>query len=191
MWVLNSANVDIAHNTFLNSTLRFTRTARSATDDHFGWHPETGPDVFERDGHTVSNNLLTADAYHQGPLLSVDQEDSLCLQYETAQLAELNGNAYVKPENQQPLITLSTDKSEPCNYEIKTLEKLQGSTAEYEADGQLIYGDPRTVFLSPDLKRFESQRHIPKNVNIVLPEQVTSAFKNIGASPSASANQSR
>lgn len=191
VWVLNSANVDIAHNTFLNSTLRFTRTARSATDDHFGWHPETGPDVFERDGHTVSNNLLTADAYHQGPLLSVDQEDSLCLQYETAQLAELNGNAYVKPENQQPLITLSTDKSEPCNYEIKTLEKLQGSTAEYEADGQLIYGDPRTVFLSPDLKRFELQRHIPKNVNIVLPEQVTSAFKNIGASPSASANQSR
>mgnify|MGYP003709483543 CR=1 FL=1 len=74
---------------------------------------------------------------------------------------------------------------------IKALEKLQGSTAEYEADGQLIYGDPRTVFLSPDLKRFKLQRHIPKNVNIVLPEQVTSAFKNIGASPSASANQSR
>ena len=191
VWVLNSANANIAHNTFVNSTLRFTRTARSATDDHFGWHPETGPDVFERDGHTVKSNLLTADEQHHGPLLSVDQEDALCAQYKKAQLAELDGNAYVKPENQQPLITLSTNSSEPCNRKIHTLDKLQGSTAQYEANGQLIIGHPRTVFVSPDLKRFELQRHISKKVNIVLPEKVTSAFKNIGALPSASDNQSR
>lgn len=135
--------------------------------------------------------MLTADEQHHGPLLSVDQEDALCAQYKKAQLAELDGNAYVKPENQQPLITLSTSSSEPCNREINTLDKLQDSTAQYETNGQLINGHPRTVFVSPDLKRFELQRHISKKVNIVLPEKVTNAFENIGALPSASDNQSR
>lgn len=186
VWSLNSANANIAHNTFVNSTLRFTRTARSATDDHFGWHPETGPGVFERDGHTVKNNLLTADEHHQGPLLSVDQEDRLCGQYKAAQLVELDGNAYVKPESHQALITLSTTKSEPCNHEVNTLEKLQSSAAQYEANGQVIDGDPRTVFLSPDLKRFELQSSISKNANIELPEQVTRSYKNKGALPTAS-----
>ena len=31
---------------------------RSASADHFAWHPATGPDVSERDGHVFSGNLL-------------------------------------------------------------------------------------------------------------------------------------
>ena len=41
--VLNSSNVRVYHNTLVNSVASFERNERSATGDHFGWHPATGP----------------------------------------------------------------------------------------------------------------------------------------------------
>ena len=60
--ILNSANVLVYQNTFVNSTACFGRDKRSAAGDHFGWHPSTGPDVDQRFGHVFVNNLLTGDA---------------------------------------------------------------------------------------------------------------------------------
>jgi hypothetical protein len=53
----------------VNSTASIGRKERSAVGDHFGWHPSTGPDVDERDGHVFVNNLLTAgENYHRSPV---------------------------------------------------------------------------------------------------------------------------
>ena len=60
--VLNSSNVRVYHNTLVNAPASFERTERSATNDHFGWHPQTGPDVDQREGHVFVGNLLVATA---------------------------------------------------------------------------------------------------------------------------------
>jgi parallel beta-helix repeat protein len=39
LWVLNSSDVKIYQNTFINSIACFSRNERSAEGDHFGWHP--------------------------------------------------------------------------------------------------------------------------------------------------------
>ncbi len=49
--ILNSSDVEIYQNTFVNSMAVVGRDARSAQGDHFGWHPSTGPDVDERINH--------------------------------------------------------------------------------------------------------------------------------------------
>jgi hypothetical protein len=53
LWVLNSSNVQIYQNTFVNSTVCIARNARIAAGDHFGWHPTaqalmsiTGMDIY-------------------------------------------------------------------------------------------------------------------------------------------------
>src|SRR5690606_8397938 len=61
LWILNARNAEIYQNTFVNSGLAIDRTPRSAAADHFGWHPATGPDVDERVGHVIANNLLISD----------------------------------------------------------------------------------------------------------------------------------
>ena len=73
MMVLNSSNVRIYQNTFVNSTACIGRNGRVAAGDRFGWHASTGPDVEKRDGHEFVNNLLTGDASYQRPLLFVWQ----------------------------------------------------------------------------------------------------------------------
>ncbi len=43
--VLNSADVRVYNNTFVDTPASFERNERSAVGDHFNWHPATGPDV--------------------------------------------------------------------------------------------------------------------------------------------------
>ena len=79
-WVLNSANVRVYHNTFVDSVASFERNERSAVGDHFGWHPRTGPDVDEREGHVFVGNLLVASESFRKPLLRFEQPKALCAQ---------------------------------------------------------------------------------------------------------------
>ena len=67
--ILNSCDVRMYQNTFVNSTACVSRSERSAVGDHFGWHPATGPGVDERDGHVFVNNLMTGDDGFNRPLL--------------------------------------------------------------------------------------------------------------------------
>ncbi len=77
-WALNSANVRVYHNTFVDSVASFERNERSAVGDHFGWHPRTGPDVHEREGHVFVGNLLVASESFRKPLLRFEQPKALC-----------------------------------------------------------------------------------------------------------------
>ncbi|HPR31426.1 MAG TPA: right-handed parallel beta-helix repeat-containing protein, partial [Prolixibacteraceae bacterium] len=80
MLILNSCDAKIYQNTFFNSIACIGRDQRSAQGDHFGWHPSTGPDVDERDGHIFVNNLLSGDNDFKRPLMFVWQPDVMCEQ---------------------------------------------------------------------------------------------------------------
>ena len=64
---LNSSNVQVYHNTFIDAPASFERTDRSAVNDHFGWHPSTGPDVDKREGHVLAGNLFVASETYVRP----------------------------------------------------------------------------------------------------------------------------
>src|SRR6478736_2904356 len=93
--ILNSRDAKVYHNTFVNSLASFERNERSAADDHFGWHPATGPDVHERQGHVFVGNLLVGDARAPRPLLRTEQGPKLKGQLTTPQLAQSDYNVYV------------------------------------------------------------------------------------------------
>ena len=87
--ILNSCDVRMYQNTFVNSTACVSRSERSAVGDHFGWHPATGPGVDERDGHVFVNNLMTGDDGFNRPLLFVWQRKMLCDRLKEPQFARL------------------------------------------------------------------------------------------------------
>src|SRR5690606_39376430 len=78
MRVLKSSNARVYDNTFYNSPVLFDRDGRSATGALFAWHPATGPDVDEREGHVFERNLLVAGEGVDGPLLEFRQAPALC-----------------------------------------------------------------------------------------------------------------
>jgi parallel beta-helix repeat protein len=93
---LNSSGLIATNNTLINSMAAFERTTRSALGDHFGWHPATGPDVHERDGHVFVNNLLVADESYRRELLYAHQVEELCGKLTEPPFTALGSNVYVR-----------------------------------------------------------------------------------------------
>ncbi len=123
---LNSNNVEMYNNTFVNSMVCIARDTRSAQGDHFGWHPSTGPDVDERYGHVFVNNLLTGDAGFDRPLLLVWQPAVLCEKLSETPLKQFDNNVFVKQnDSYKTLAFWSPSKAENCQSEIKTLNELK------------------------------------------------------------------
>ncbi len=123
---LNSNNVEMYNNTFVNSMVCIARDTRSAQGDHFGWHPSTGPDVDERYGHVFVNNLLTGDAGFDRPLLLVWQPAVLCEKLSETPLKQFDNNVFVKQnDSYKTLAFWSPSKAENCQSEIKSLEELK------------------------------------------------------------------
>ena len=73
IYILNAADARVYNNTFLDAPAFFERNQRSATGDLFGWHPATGPDVDQREGHVFVNNLMVASEAFRRPLLQFGQ----------------------------------------------------------------------------------------------------------------------
>jgi parallel beta-helix repeat protein len=123
---LNSSNVEIYNNTFVNSMVCIARDTRSAQGDHFGWHPSTGPDVDERIGHVFVNNLLTGDASFDRPLLLVWQPAVLCEKLSETPLKQFDNNVFVNQnDSYKTLAFWSPSKAENCQIEIKTFDELK------------------------------------------------------------------
>ena len=116
IFVLNAADVRAYHNTFVDTPASFRRDQRSASGDLFGWHPATGPDVDQREGHAFVNNLLVASAAYRGPLLRFEQPKPLCEKLPKPQAKEVNGNVYVRPAALAgtPLVTWSPAATDTC-----------------------------------------------------------------------------
>ncbi len=160
--VLNSAGARVHHNTFYNSPVQFDRNERSAKDDHFGWHPRTGPDVDEREGHVFAGNLLVAGEGFDQPLLSLEQPQALCGALTRPMAANVDGNAYVRAAaGVQPLIVWGPVKGKECVASFDTLDGFRKATG-LEARGRAWTLPHETAsFRSVELRRFDLARPLP------------------------------
>jgi hypothetical protein len=159
--VLNSSNVRAYHNTFVDSVASFERNQRSATGDHFGWHPLTGPGVDEREGHVFVGNLLVASASFHEPLLRFEQPQALCAQLNRPQAKEVDDNVYVRAGSGGPLLVWSPVAGESCQVELGSLEELRKLQPGFEAHGRVFDNYAGALFRSLDLRRLELVRLPP------------------------------
>jgi hypothetical protein len=155
--VLNAAGVQVYHNTLVNTVASFERTERSAVADHFGWHPRTGPDVDQREGHAFVGNLLVADERFTKALLRFEQPPALKSRLTRPQVARLDDNVYVRPTRRgaAPLIVWSPTTSAENLLSLDSPAKLTALHAGFETRSRLLDVDSATVVRSPDLQRYE------------------------------------
>ena len=163
VWILNSREARVYQNTFVNAAATFERNERSATGDHFGWHPATGPGVEQREGHVFSGNLLVASARYSRALLRADQAKPLQGKLLKPQFAAADYNVYVRPAGTaaQSLVAWSPADGDTSQYEFKTLAELQAKLPQFEAHSQVLALDPGAELQSPDLKNYSPIRALP------------------------------
>jgi hypothetical protein len=160
---LNSSNVRAYHNTFVDTVASFERNERSAVGDHFGWHPKTGPDVDEREGHAFVGNLLVASASFRKPLLRFEQPQALCQRLTRPQSTQVDGNVYVRyGQAQAPLLVWSPVAGDACQLELASLDELQRLQPALEAHGRVYADYAGALFRSPELSNYELARPLPK-----------------------------
>ncbi|MGD1044885.1 MAG: right-handed parallel beta-helix repeat-containing protein [Bacteroidota bacterium] len=176
IFVLNSSNVQIFQNTFINSSASIGRNARTpANDGLFGWHSSTGPDVDKRDGHVFVNNLLTGDKNYHRPLLFVWQPDSLCKQLDKSQLKQIDYNMYVRHSDKdpKPLILWSPAMNNDCQMVFESLEDLQKLYPEFSIHSQ-YFADDIPLFKSRELGNYQLLQTFPgSKAGSLLPAEVS------------------
>jgi hypothetical protein len=156
--ILNSSNVQVYQNTFVNSTACIGRDGRSAVGDHFGWHPSTGPDVHERFGHVFVNNLLVGDKSHIRPLMLVWQPAMLCQKLDKSPLKQYDYNVYVKDMSGfKTLVYWSPAANSGCQQSVETLDALKKVFDGSSANSQVFEGSDLPVFKSIELGNFQLQ----------------------------------
>ena len=161
--VLNSSDVHIYQNTFINSMAAIGRNTRGFEGDHFGWHPSTGPDVDERDGHIFVNNLMTGDESYDRPLLLTWQTPSLCEQLSEPLLEELDHNVYVYSNNETtyPQIQWSPATGSDCQAGFESLENLRKLYPQFSSNSREFKNYTGPLFKSPKLKNFQLLSSFP------------------------------
>lgn len=173
--VLNSSNVQVCQNTFFNSAAEFTRTERSAVNDHFGWHPSAGPDVDERHGHVFVNNLLATDESFDEPLLQLFQSPALRERLKDPQLQALDGNVYVRrtPMPAPPLIRWSPANTETGALEVHELVAFRRQYPRF-AVHDVAYDDYHgPLFRSAELGHFDLAEGFPgRAAGVALPAPI-------------------
>jgi hypothetical protein len=176
LWVLNSSDVHIYQNTFVNSTACIARNARTAAGDHFGWHPSTGPDVDQRDGHIFVNNLLTGDKDFNRLLLYVWQPASLCEKVNNSQLKQLDYNVYVRGSaiTDNPIILWSPVKNEQCRMTFNSLDEFHKMQPGFSTHSRYFphYNGP--LFKSPELVNYQVLKAFPGSAaGMKLPAKIS------------------
>jgi len=176
IFLINSSDVKMYNNTLVNSTVCIGHTARTAAGDHFGWHPSTGPDVNERDGHVFVNNLLTGDENYRRPLLVVWQPQSLCERLDKPQVKQLDYNVYVREPDtaDKPLLLWSPAPNDACQLVFKSLEGLQKLHPEFSANSRYFADYDGPLFRSPRLGNYQLLQAFPgSEVATTLPSEIS------------------
>jgi hypothetical protein len=187
----NAANVKMYQNTLVNSQVIIGRTARTATGDHFDWHPSTGPGIDERDGHIFENNLTVTDKNFNKPLLSVWQPDTLCGIVTKPQLKQLDYNTYISGSdyNTIALIQWSTFKNNDCKtLFLNSVDELQKINPEYSVHSSYFPDYHGPLFKGYELGNFQLLKTFPGSSNAaMLPPEISKLLgqtgKYIGAYP--------
>jgi hypothetical protein len=176
LMVLNSANVQITQNTFVNSMACIGRNARTAAGDHFGWHPSTGPDMDKRVGHTFTNNVLVGTENFARPLLFVWQPASLCAQLANSQLNQLDNNVYVRGagKTRSPLMLWSPAQNAECQAAFTSLEDFRKVYPESSTNSRDYSDYDGPLFKSMDLSNYQIVPAFPGlNTGRQLPPEIS------------------
>ncbi len=174
--VLNASNVQIYQNTFINSMACIGRNARSAVGDHFGWHPSTGPDVDERDGHIFVNNLLVGNASFNRSLLFIWQLASLCEKLDKPQLKQLDYNVYVRGADKAsyPMILWGPAANEKCQTGFESLEDLRKLYPEFSVKDLYFTNYDGPLFKGMELDNYQLLSAFPGAKSAMpLPPQIS------------------
>ncbi len=157
LMVLNASNVQIYNNTFVNSMACIGRNARRAQGDHFGWHPSTGPDVDEREGHVFANNLLVGEVSCGRPLLFVWQQTTLCAQLTEPQLKQLDHNVYVRGAEKAayPMILWAPAANEKCQAGFESLENFRELYPAFSANSRAYLNYDGPLFKGLELGNYQ------------------------------------
>jgi hypothetical protein len=157
LMVLNSSDVQIYQNTFVNSMACIGRNARTAAGDHFGWHPSTGPDMDKRTGHLFVNNLLVGKKTFGRPLLFVWQPASLCTQLPNSQLNQLDYNVYVRgaEKTRSPILLWSPAQNAECQAGFRSLEDFRKLYPESSTNSRDYADYDGPLFRSFDLRNYQ------------------------------------
>jgi parallel beta-helix repeat protein len=155
--ILNSSDVELYNNTFVNSMVCIGRTSRSATGDHFGWHPASGPGINERDGHVLVNNLFTAKEGFHRPLVYVWQPADLCKRVPGPPLRQMDHNEYVLESKQKelPVMLYSPYEDSDCQASVHSLADIRGINPGYEEHGTLVVQPLNSLFKNTELGNFQ------------------------------------
>ncbi len=167
--ILNSCDAVMYNNTLVNSTACISRSERSAVGDHFGWHPATGPDVDERDGHVFVNNLMVADEKLNRPHLFVWQRAMLCDRLRDPQFSMIDNNVYVKNGERKriPLILWSPVQNEQCIGEMNSPAEINKFLPGFEAKSILL--TDCSTFVSPELGNYKTLPQFPGHAAASVP----------------------
>ena len=185
-FVLNSSDVEIYQNTYVNSKVAFGRTSRSAANDHFGWHPATGPDVDERDGHVFMNNLVVQNDEVEDAMLEAWQAPELCDTLETPHFKYLDHNVYVNQieDFSGPQFIYSAVQQDSCIFPLNSVEELNELQNEFSGNSILLKGDDTPVFLDAGNLDFRLQSEFPGlDAAGNLPERIRELLDNKEKSP--------
>ncbi len=173
--ILNSCNVQVYQNTFVNSTACIGRDKRSAVADHFGWHPSTGPDVDQRYGHVFVNNLLTGDANFKRPLMLVWQHPDLCQRLDKSPLKQYDYNVYVKDANNglKAIAYWSPASGAGCQKVVESPDDLKTLFEGSSANSKVFESYNLPLFKSPELGDYQLNQAFPGvNTATVLPDEI-------------------
>ena len=164
LWILNSADARVYHNTFVDTWASFSRTERVPTGDLFDWHSATGPGIDRRQGHVFVDNLLVASDAFRGPLLRFDQSPAVCGRLTHPQAVKVDGNVYVRAVapggSAPPLGVLSPADGRDCTAPFGSLAELRKLMPSFEVHGRQLDTTARSVFKGPDVGRYEPREPI-------------------------------
>ncbi|HQU72401.1 MAG TPA: right-handed parallel beta-helix repeat-containing protein [Calditrichia bacterium] len=171
--VLNASDVHIYNNTFANSQVAVGRNTRSAQGDHFGWHPSTGPDVDERDGHIFANNLMSGDARFFRPLFFTWQTPSLCEQLPDPMFSEVSHNIYFRQmeKTPYPVILWSPGQGENCQSGFADLEAFRKRYPAFGEGSRFYDHSSGPLFQSPELGHYQPTAGFPEPTGFRLPPE--------------------
>ncbi len=182
---LNSSNVEVYNNTFINSRAGFGRNSRGDDADHFGWHITTGPGVDNRENHVFINNLCVADSSFNKPFLFVWQPFDMCQRLNKSTLKAVNNNVYIRLNNKTslPITIWSPWNNDTCAANILSLTDFSSVYNNFETNSTFENGYTGEIFNNFDNNDF----NLSAGFNIehkayTLPDNVVKAIgTNCGA----------
>jgi len=178
--VLNSANVDIYNNSYINSTAGFGRNNRGDDTDHFGWHITTGPKVDNRENHVFKNNLFYMEEALTRTEWNTWQPADMCKRLNKSAMSDVNNNLYIREskENDAAIIKWCPANNEKCTAELKTPAELTALYPAFETESKYYPGYPKTIFTGFDNNDFNLTASNTKLIKpAVIPENIAKVMR--------------